>query len=293
MAAANYYRGHHVWFLPPASGSDPATQYSGRSQLSWCSGSRAHEMHAPSLRPRLVGGSLGHAVYTLPSFASPSECDALVAEAAELLKSYKASDERNWLPNRSRLPLTSHHKGMLLRRLLAFIEAELPELAVAAFGQATGLADMAIYFAIGEPAVNIYTTGGEFKPHTDKEDLTMILPLSPPGAFEGGGTAFWRDGHTPAEMDGNADESEWLLPDHVVNGAMGTGVVFSGQVTHAGLPVTSGTRHLFVMSFSVRPPDGGPEPTPEEQAAKEEADGRELAEEMDMSALAEFVDDFE
>ena len=28
---------------------------------------------------------------------------------------------------------------------------------------------------------------------------------------------------------------------------------FGGDVTHAGLPVTSGTRHLFVMSFTLRP----------------------------------------
>lgn len=29
-------------------------------------------------------------------------------------------------------------------------------------------------------------------------------------------------------------------------------MIFGGDVTHSGLPVTSGTRHLFVMSFTLK-----------------------------------------
>jgi hypothetical protein len=30
-------------------------------------------------------------------------------------------------------------------------------------------------------AINIYTAGGEFAPHTDKEALSLLIPLSPHG----------------------------------------------------------------------------------------------------------------
>ena len=38
-----------------------------------------------------------------------------------------------------------------------------------------------------------------------------------------------------------------------MNESAGTAIIFKGNVTHSGLPVTSGIRHLFVMSFSLSP----------------------------------------
>jgi hypothetical protein len=245
------------------------------------------------VRPRLTGGALGHAVYTLPAFASQKECDALIAEAAKLKESYTWSDERHPQPGRTRLPLACEMKDTLLRRLLALVEAQMPSLAAAAFGREKGLAEMPVYFATGEPAVNIYTAGGQFKPHTDKMGLTIVIPLSPPGAFEGGGTAFWAEGHlAPSKPgceleDSNVnDERNWRPHAHAVSAPAGTAVLFGGDVTHAGLPVTSGTRHLFVMSFALR--------TAEQIAAEEAAALAEARpEDIDLSELVDFGDDFD
>ena len=150
----------------------------------------------------------------------------------------------------------------------------------------------------------------------------MLVPLSPPGAFEGGGTGFWAGGCAdapcaapgpvpapaapapggeqeccPGEQEAGgassgsdsgsgsgsgSDSGGWLPFDHVARAAAGTAVVFSGRVLHAGLPVTAGTRHLFVMSFNLRPRGGGGgEPTAAERAAasaREEAESKALAE---------------
>jgi hypothetical protein len=128
---------------------------------------------------------------------------------------------------------------VFLSRVIAFAEEHLPEVAESVFGQATDLAKMRVSsFSSGEPAVNVYTVGGNFAPHTDKEALTLLVPLSPDGAFEGGGTAFWKDSHhdlnnqVATEYDKNkegeseyneTDEKNWLPHDHVIRPQRGTG----------------------------------------------------------------------
>ena len=49
--------------------------------------------------------------------------------------------------------------------------------AEAIFGQRTGLAGLRPEYSPGEPAVNIYTAGGEFAPHTDKQSVSLLVPL--------------------------------------------------------------------------------------------------------------------
>ena len=65
-------------------------------------------------------------------------------------------------------------------------------------------------------------------------------------------------------------------------------------MTHAGLPVTSGTRHLFVMSFNLvrkRPgayePPPPPPPPPPEDTDEEKPEDSEVAD-----SLADFADLF-
>jgi len=257
-------------FLPPADCTEAL--YAGLPQLEWCSGSAlAGELDEPRVRPRLAPhGSLGHAVYTLPSFASAMECDALLAEAGRLMECY--SPPVNEMPGRARLSLNDFKlKDVLLRRLLALVEESMPALAMMQFGQTKGLQLLPIHFSSGEPAVNVYTPaqrGGGFKPHTDNLDLTILIPLSPPGAFEGGGTAFWAGDHIadcatckqrdcqcpPAYPPVDDEDDERTLPhDYVLRPPAGTALVFSGDITHAGLPVSAGTRRMFVMSFGLRP----------------------------------------
>jgi hypothetical protein len=46
-------------------------------------------------------------------------------------------------------------------------------------------------FTPGEPACNVYTSGGQFTPHEDGQSLTVIVVLSDRDTFVGGGTRFW------------------------------------------------------------------------------------------------------
>ena len=209
------------------------------------------------LRPRLFEGAYDRSVFTVDSFASAAECQALVDAAHRLLDSYGNAHVQ---PARSRLSIVSRIDQVLRLRLLTLLEAELPDFAHSIFGQSTGLAELRPDYSPGEPAVNIYTTGGEFAPHTDKQSVTLLVPLSAADAFKGGGTAFWPESHLGQKKgaDDNIayDEncrSNWLPHTHKLSPPAGTAIIFGGDVTHAGLPVTAGTRHLFVMSFTLRP----------------------------------------
>jgi hypothetical protein len=234
-------------------------------------------------------GKLGHDVYTVPSFASAAECEALIATATQLRENTYPDDP----PPLCRLPLEKDDclSRVLMARTLSLVEEQLPEFAISAFGQALGLAEMRVAsFSKGEPAVNVYTAGGTFAPHTDKEALTIIIPLSAPEAFEGGGTGFWKGSHfVPVKRWQNPwlssssqrqtandadDKSNWLPHDHILKPAVGTAIIFDGTVTHAGLPVTAGIRYLFVMSFTLRP-QGTPcvEEEEEEEVVEEEEGG--------------------
>ena len=64
--------------------------------------------------------------------------------------------------------------------------AEPASVAPASITRNAGLA-----FTPGEPACNVYTSGGQFTPHEDGQSLTVILVLSDRDTFVGGGTCFW------------------------------------------------------------------------------------------------------
>jgi hypothetical protein len=222
------------------------------------------DFHEHLLRPRPHDGALGHSVYTVPLFASAAECGTLMKEAtARILARPKDESRRTRMKKpRCRLQLAcvppARMEVVFLHRLLAFLEARMPDLAQAVFGQSTGLADMEVAFSTQEPAVNVYHAGGQFLAHCDKEALTILVPLSPANEFEGGGTAFWAHGThlSPEQINGGQDPNDgrrWLPHEHVANEAQGTAVLFGGDVCHAGLPVRSGRRDLFVMSFNLRP----------------------------------------
>lgn len=198
---------------------------------------------------------LAHSVLTIPNFANDEEIQDLIAAGERQL----AGQHRQGLP-RYRFFIGGRQKTALnLRlRLLGLIEAQMPDLAQAIFGQKSDLASMNVRFSSDEPAVNIYNWGGYFQPHTDNEAISFLVPLSPEGAFEGGGTAFWADTHIDRSGSGEngskgKGKARELPHSHVVNPPAGTAIIFGGKVTHAGLPVVSGTRHLFVMSFTLRP----------------------------------------
>lgn len=258
-------------------------------------------------------------MFTCESFATADECEALIAAAERVLQSYN----RSWRNPRERLPIATKLDHTLLLRLFTLIELQLPALCEAKFGQKAELQRMSRRFSPAEPAVNIYTVGGEFAPHTDKEHLTLLsalhsprppfticqlspaphlllsVPLDPPGAFEGGGTAFWSASHHPPCCEGYVgsmaeenDRERWLPHDYVIRAPRGTAIIFGGDVTHAGLPVVAGKRHLFVMSFSLQKRQVQAELPPVAVHAVVPDGDEAIGEEADHEALDDFMDAF-
>ena len=108
-----------------------------------------------------------------------------------------------------------------------------------------------LVFSTGEPAINVYTQGGGFKAHQDKQSLTVLVSLSSRGGeFKGGGTAFWSLQAASDPITGRgcfvSEPTMALCPP------AGSALVFGGTVTHAGQPVLDGKRCVFVASFSPR-----------------------------------------
>uniref|UniRef100_A0A7S3V368 Prolyl 4-hydroxylase alpha subunit domain-containing protein n=1 Tax=Aplanochytrium stocchinoi TaxID=215587 RepID=A0A7S3V368_9STRA len=136
---------------------------------------------------------------------------------------------------------------VLRDRLLPLISAELPDVEdmIWCFSmiepvKGAVLGDMWYKFSSQEPSINRYANGGDFKEHTDGYALTLNILLSVDDDFTGGGTEFWR------EDESSAEPTLRLEPT-----CAGTGVIFNGQVKHAGRAVIEGVRHLLVASFNV------------------------------------------
>ena len=214
------------------------------------------------LRPPLAGceSAQDHYLYTVDAFASFAECECLIAAARKLLAMSTAHDDHTAAINvRERIPLAASHEAtrqhaVLMRRLLLLLETRLPALTHSLFGRAAGLGEMRAMYSAGEPAVNIYQPSGEFAPHTDNEQLTLLIQLDPDGAFEGGGTAFWGGSHLRPADGEHSDRDSWLPPLHACKLAPGGALIFGGSVTHAGLPISAGTRHVYVVSFTLKQP---------------------------------------
>lgn len=98
-----------------------------------------------------------------------------------------------------------------------------------------------LQFSSREPAVNVYTKGGSFRPHEDGQQLTVLISLSHPTEFEGGGTAFWSQDSRGHRVE---DPSLIIAPN------AGTVMIFRGDVTHSGVQINNGRRQVFVASFS-------------------------------------------
>ncbi|CAE7676588.1 unnamed protein product, partial [Symbiodinium pilosum] len=107
------------------------------------------------------------------------------------------------------------------------------------------------FFSPGEPAVNRYMTGGGIAPHIDREAVTLNVVLSEPGAFAGGGTAFWPQEKVEGETDEACAEKFDMRDAAVLRPRQGTAILFNGSIAHAGRPVISGVRHAFVKCADV------------------------------------------
>mmetsp|Transcript_4830 Transcript_4830/g.12132 ORF Transcript_4830/g.12132 Transcript_4830/m.12132 type:complete len:287 (-) Transcript_4830:433-1293(-) len=141
----------------------------------------------------------------------------------------------------------------ILRRTTEFIDEGLPSVISTLFetkdDTSSSLTNLLtserLKYSSREPAVNVYTKGGEFLAHKDAQALTVLIPLSCPGRdYSGGGTAFWSQ-----DARGHRVED----PSLIRRPLGGTAMIFGGCVTHAGVSVESGSRVVFVASFSPQP----------------------------------------
>jgi hypothetical protein len=200
----------------------------------------------------------GHSILVMPSLASAEECALLgsLASAAgvELRSSAVREPTMGNDPRkgRLRLPLRTNFDAAvrsrcdaLLMQQISFVRAAHPSLLAALFGseclcEATCMDNEKLIFSEGEPAINVYSKGGSFETHEDKQSLTCLLNVSAADTdYDGGGTAFW-------EVTSRDDDA----PSVVIRPEAGTSLIFGGQVTHAGVAVESGERVVLVASFS-------------------------------------------
>jgi hypothetical protein len=214
---------------------------------------------SPSVAIASFAGSTS--VLALPDMVSAEECAHLAAAADKWCAACAGADlpasARGLGPAAASLTRVECHVDgrnldgrahalamVILSRALWNLETLRPDDALRIFGQRASLGDMTFAFSGHEPAINVYTRGGQFEPHEDKYMCTVLVPLSPLDGFEGGGTGFWSD--DAPRVGGPGGE-----PTLVLRPPPGTALMWRGDVTHAGLPVSAGTRHVFVCSFDL------------------------------------------
>lgn len=224
-------------------------------------------------------------ILTLKNLATPSEIEALVESCLAAANDQKKSNgstfdllddgvpgnayvrmstveatQRENRPETDALPEDVSEKlEGILRKVFDFVDQELCSSVKASLlgiqmspddatepTAPTSLVEMfetrQLQFSIREPAINIYTAPhGHFGMHKDNNDLTILMPLSSPDDFEGGGTAFWSQSYP---VEGMHDPSLIMRPE------AGTAMLFGGKVSHKGMHIKSGTRVVFVASFS-------------------------------------------
>ena len=89
--------------------------------------------------------------------------------------------------------------------------------------------------------------------HTSTDQtLTVLIPLSTPESYEGGGTggSVWS---REARASGRwSDRKSDVPPSVVLRPERGTAILYGGTVPHAGMPVLHGCRAIFLASFSTK-----------------------------------------
>eukprot|EP00747_Dinoflagellata_sp_TGD_P104591 gnl/TRDRNA2_/TRDRNA2_169281_c1_seq9.p1 gnl/TRDRNA2_/TRDRNA2_169281_c1~~gnl/TRDRNA2_/TRDRNA2_169281_c1_seq9.p1 ORF type:complete len:320 (+),score=25.21 gnl/TRDRNA2_/TRDRNA2_169281_c1_seq9:70-1029(+) len=207
-----------------------------------------------------------NSVLLVPGMLSKAECETLIRAAETGLtqgagaENFESRDcpAEDWDPDfcpKERLPIFKLGADamelscrLLRERLLPFLEQHLPQVAAELFGRSTDLNGLQFEFgrAGEEPAINRYTARGGFYAHADDRSITLYVLLSDEGKFSGGGTAFWRQGIEQKDVE------DWnLTEDILMTPGQGTAVIFNGRTTHSGKVLESGTRHLWVASFSL------------------------------------------
>jgi predicted Fe-S protein YdhL (DUF1289 family) len=212
----------------------------------------------------------GNSVITLPPVITQEECNEIVEAARAIAIGHRSTRAENGLADEGlvRIPsvaaasratidnrntphanafdsLTDAKLHDLLARVCEVLDTDHKHIVDILFGTEMPLIERfksdLLTFSSREPAVNVYTKGGSFRPHEDGQKLTVLIPLSSQDSFSSEGTAFW-----PQDSRGHRVEppSLKLKPD------CGEPILFVGHVVHSGMLVEDGERVVFVASFS-------------------------------------------
>jgi hypothetical protein len=222
----------------------------------------------------------------IPDFATLEECAVLQEAALELEAAWDVEHEHGGKSHVHVLAASESNKNctrysveavlnakakamsaIFLARLLTFLQGnddeicrdeQMADLALQVFQHDTNLNDLKVeWYAepddcnghmIPEPKVNIYKKGGFFVRHGDGMQLTLLVMLNDNHMYQGGGTAFFR---TSAE-ENEDDQSTELAPDSIARPQAGTAMIWGGTLDHMALPVTEGSRAVFVGSFDLK-----------------------------------------
>lgn len=167
----------------------PNTRRTPHAQPEWSEVwlSPAEAGAAPSAADALAEG---HSVLIVPGVASPAECAAIARAGVEAQAQRVLSGPTGELPTaavasydsdaakRLRVDLlgsdAAHLCRTVLRRVLSLLDSRLAALRTLLFkGAGPSLAALCdegrLTYTPGEPAVNVYTEGGEFVPHRDNQ----------------------------------------------------------------------------------------------------------------------------
>lgn len=211
----------------------------------------------------------GNSVIMLHSIMDEVDCDIIVENASKHAKSYRSERDSLDLPDEGLVrlptidaasrakknntpcanPIDPKSNSILenvLQQTFKIIDAELPQLVSSIFGIKSisfqYQKENGLVYSSREPAINVYTKGGQFLAHEDGQQLTILIPLSSTHEFGGGGTAFWCQESRGHRVD---------PPSLILRPPRGTAILFGGHLTHAGLPIEWGKRVVFVASFSI------------------------------------------
>ena len=141
---------------------------------------------------------LYNSILLAPALLSAEECSTLIHLAnarAEAVFGFNTGARNKQSTCRIRIcDLAAEARALdqvLRLRVLSLLEEEQPAIAMHLFGHDANLSTLAASFSACEPAINIYTAGGDFEEHEDGYALSINVLLSNGAAdFAGGGTRF-------------------------------------------------------------------------------------------------------
>jgi predicted 2-oxoglutarate/Fe(II)-dependent dioxygenase YbiX len=199
----------------------------------------------PNTEAVLTALSQEDACFVIPGVASQQECASLIKECMAAAAEQRSTRLAAGLPltGLTRLYFPPHNPDAQPRAAASLCDVLAERLFQAAPG---GLHDLysqaSLEFSCREPAVNVYETDGEFRPHKDQQALTVLINISSPESdFWGGGTGFW-------SQDARGPRVE--APQLVLRPPAGSALLFGGHVLHTGVAVERGVRVCLVASFS-------------------------------------------